>query len=156
MSDQTDNVRLHPVLSALACGEDAEDSTPDPDVATDALASAPIRQVLAGFIARPIAGVAPAPCQPFEYELVETDAGIGVRTRLPDDPVDPGWGFLICGRRPDARYLEVRQGFVDDKAWEVSDTLAPSGQVLARAAQENAKRAAVISDAVDGFRSFLG
>ena len=67
------------------------------------------------------------------------------KPRLPDDRIDAGWGFLVCGKRPHARYLELRQRFLDEGTWDVRDIVPAGALVLARAAQENARLAAIIA-----------
>lgn len=142
MSDQ-DNITQFPLPRYMQCGGD-----PDELGETDeayAFNRAEVREVLAGFLAVPIPDQAMGDGNSIEYELVETRVGIGVRTRLPNDEIDPDWGFLVCGKRPHVRYLELRQRFLDEDAWDIRDTVTAGARVLARAAQENARLAAVIA-----------
>lgn len=131
-----DDHAIHgPVPRWMAFGNSPDD--PDEDAVPRRLEAATVTKVLAGFVATAIPGRAKGNGT-FAYELVETDAGVGVRLRMPDDPHLADWGFLTTSE-PHSRYVSIHDGWIAEQIWDIYETVPLTDAVRKRAADELAK-----------------
>lgn len=98
-----------------------------------------VRQVLAGFIATPIVGKSKQNALPVEMQLVMTNEGPRLRTRVSRRSDLAHWTYT-AHKRPYAEFFNKRKLYVADAAWRIEDKPTADDAVYKRARQEASQR----------------